>query len=140
MPASRELAEKQISTFNSHDAEGWTNSYTENATVSDPGYPEPLRGREAIRKDIDAFFTAFPDMQFTVTDVITEGGKFAVEGTGTGTHQGPLQGPAGEIPPTNKRVETKFVAIGRVDGSDLIAEERRYYDQASLFQQLGLTG
>ena len=140
MAASRGLAEKQISIFNAHDAEGWTNSYAEDATVSDPGYPEPLRGREAIRKDIDAFFTAFPDMQFTVTDVITDGDKFVVEGTGTGTHQGPLQGPQGEIPPTNKRITTQFVAIGRVDGSDLIVEERRYYDQASLFEQLGLTG
>jgi len=140
MPASRELAEKQISIFNAHDADGWTNSYAENATVSDPGYPEPLRGREAIRKDIVDFFTAFPDMQFTVADVITEGDKFVVEGTGTGTHQGPLQAPTGAIPPTNKRIETRFVAIGRVDGSGLITDERRYYDQASLFQQLGLTG
>src|SRR5687767_7617579 len=140
MPASREQTEKQISVFNAHDADGWTNSYAENATVSDPGYPEPLRGRDAIRKDITDFFTAFPDMRFNVTDVITDGDKFVVEGTGTGTHQGPLQGPAGEIPATNKRVETKFVAIGRVDDSDLITEERRYYDQASLFQQLGLSG
>ena len=36
MPASRELAEKQISIFNAHDADRWTNSYAENATVSDP--------------------------------------------------------------------------------------------------------
>lgn len=138
MPASREQVEKQISIFNAHDAEGWVNTYAENATLSDPQYPEALQGREAIRKDIVDFFTAFPDMRFTVTDVITDGDKYVVEGTGTGTHQGPIQGPQGEIPPTNKHIETKFVAIGRVDASNLITEERRYYDQASLFQQLGL--
>ena len=140
MPASRDLVEKQISIFNAHDVDGWTNAYAENASVADPAYPEPMGGRDAIRKDITDFFTAFPDMRFTVTDVITDGDKFVVEGTGTGTHEGPLQGPAGEIPATNKREETKFVAVRRVDGSDLITEERRYYDQASLFQQLGLSG
>ena len=138
MPASRELAEQQIAIFNSHDVEAWVNTYTENATVSDPGYPEPLRGRDAIRKDVENFWTSFPDMQFTVTNVIVDGEQFSVEGTGTGTNQGPIETPGGSIDPTNKRVEVKWVAVGHVDGSNLIAEERRYYDQASLFQQLGI--
>jgi steroid delta-isomerase-like uncharacterized protein len=139
MPASRELAEKQIAIFNSHDVEAWVNTYAENTTLTDPGYTEPLRGRDAVRKDVQDFWTAFPDMRFRVTNVIVDGDQFSIEGIGTGTNEGPIQTPAGTIDPTHKRVEMKWASVGRVDGSELITEERRYYDQASLFQQLGLT-
>ena len=139
MPASREQVEKQLQAFNAHDPEAWTNSYADNAVVQDPQYPEPMRGRDAIRKDIDSFFTAFPDMRFNLTNVITDGDQFAVEGTANGTHQGPIESPTGTIEPTNKRVEMRFAALGRVDGSNLITEERRYFDLASMLQQLGIS-
>ena len=139
MPAGREFVEKQLQGFNAHDAEAWTNSYAENAVVYDPQYPEPLRGRDAIRKDVQDFFTAFPDIRFNLTNVIAEGDQVALEGTAIGTHQGPMEGPGGTIQPTNKRVEMRFAGVVKVDGSDQVVEERRYYDLASMLQQLGIS-
>jgi steroid delta-isomerase-like uncharacterized protein len=138
MPAGREFVERQISAFNAHDPEAWTNSYAENAVLHDPQYPEPQRGREAIRKDIQDFFSAFPDIRFELTNVISEENRLAIEGMGVGTHQGPIEGPGGTIEPTNRRIETRFATFLQLDGSDLIAEEHRYYDFASMLQQLGL--
>lgn len=136
--ATEELIDRHIKTFNDHDAAGWASHYAENAVVHDPQYPQPLKGREAIRKDLADFLKAFPDLQFKVTNRLVSGDRAAVEGIGTGTHRGPLEGPGGSIPATNKRAEMPFAVFLRVDGSGLIVEERRYYDLAGLAQQLGV--
>ena len=133
-----ELVDRHTRVFNQHDADGWASHYAENAVLYDPQYPEPVRGREAIRKDIEDFFRAFPDIQFTSTEAITSGDRIALQGVGSGTNGGPLEFPTGTIPATNKRAEIPYAAFVRVDGSGLITEERRYYDVAGLLVQLGL--
>ena len=44
--ASRKFAD----TFNKHDLDALARLYAEGAVAYDPMYPEPLRGREAIRR------------------------------------------------------------------------------------------
>jgi len=136
--AAESLVEKHVRVFNDHDAEAWAGDYSENATVHDPQYPAPLEGRDAIRKDASDFFAAFPDIQFRTVSIVAGGDRVAIEGVGSGTHRGPMEGPAGTIPPTNKRAEVPYAAFVRVDSSGLITEERRYYDLAGMMQQLGL--
>src|SRR5207249_2130818 len=48
---SRRLAD----TFSRHDLEGLANVYAADAVAYDPMYPEPLRGRAAIKKDAATF-------------------------------------------------------------------------------------
>lgn len=56
---------------------------------------------------------------------------------GKGTHQGPLQTPNEQIPPTNRRLEMRFVeAWDFVNGK--ITAGRMYFDSASFMSQLGL--
>jgi predicted ester cyclase len=116
----------------------WASHYTQNAVVHDPQYPEPLRGREAIQKDVEDFLSAFPDMHFTVTSTLVSDNRGAIEGIGAGTHRGPMAIPGGTIPPTNRQAKVAFVAMIELDSSGLISEERRYYDVAGMMQQLGL--
>jgi steroid delta-isomerase-like uncharacterized protein len=130
---------EQVQVLNRHDADAFAGFYTPSALLYDPQYPEPLKGREAIRKDMADFIRAFPDLTFDATTIIEQGATVAFEGTGKGTHRGPLTGPAGEIAATNRPVEMKFAAFLRVENG-LIAEERRYYDLAGLMQQLGVSG
>jgi steroid delta-isomerase-like uncharacterized protein len=136
--AAEQLIDQHIKAFNDHNAQAWASHYTPNAVVHDPQYPEPLRGREAIQKDVEDFFSAFPDMHFTVTNTLVSGDRGAIEGIGAGTHRGPLVGPGGTIPATNRQAKIAFVAMIQLDSSGLIAEERRYYDLAGMMQQLGL--
>ena len=96
--------------------------------------PRPRR----LRKDIDDFLGAFPDMQFTVANVVGTAELVALEGVGVGTHRGPMETPGGAIPPTNRSVSMPFAAFVRLNSDGLIAEERRYYDVAGMLQQLGL--
>jgi steroid delta-isomerase-like uncharacterized protein len=138
--AGRETIEAHIRSFNNHDASAWGARYAAEAVLSDPQYPEPLRGRAAIQKDVEDFFAAFPDIQFTLTDTVVSGDVAALEGTATGTHRGPMETPGGTVPATNKTVTMAFAAFIRLDGEGRITEERRYYDVAGMLQQLGLMG
>jgi predicted ester cyclase len=106
----------------------------------DPMYPEPLRGRDAIRKDTATFFKGFPDVRFEIISTIEKDDRNgADEIRMTGTHTGPLETPTGEeLAPTNKRVELKGSAFARLNERGEIVEERRYYDVATFLRQLGL--
>jgi predicted ester cyclase len=57
------------------------------------------------------YWEAFPDARLEVARSIEEGSLAAVEGTMSGTHSGVLRTPEGEIPPTGRRVEIRWMAI-----------------------------
>lgn len=135
---AHELHKNGADAFNRHDLDGFVGIYSTNAVVNDPGYPEPLKGHDAIRKDMSDFFAAFPDLQVRLVNSITGPDGIAGEWIMTGTHKGPLASPAGTIEPTNKKVEIRIATFERLDGSGRIVEERRYYDQASFLGQLGI--
>lgn len=133
------LARKQLEAFNRRDSEAFTSCYSTDAAVSDPQYPEPLRGASAIGKDIEAWFTAFPDVRAELSRTIGTDEGYATEWTITGTHKGPLLMPDGSnVPPTEKSVTFAAAMVGRLDRNDRIAEERRYFDLAGVLGQLGL--
>ena len=96
-----------------------------------PGVP-PIQGIEAFRQFTSGFFTAFPDLQTTIEDLIAEGDKVAVRQTWRGTHTGNFLG----IPPTGKQVAFTSTEFYRVAGGKL-AEEWVELDMLGLLQQLG---
>lgn len=136
--AMQEIVTKGIDAFNRHDADAFAALYSAEATAYDPQSSEPLKGREAIRKDIEDFFYAFPDVQQTVVNTVVTGDTVAVEGQITGTHKGPFVTPGGPIPATNRRMEMRIGRFIRVDAQGRITECNRYYDMAGIMQQLGL--
>ena len=126
--------------INSHNVDAATNAYAADAVAYDPMYPEPLRGRDAIRKDTATFLRAFPDLRFEIVTIVEKDERNgAAEMRMTGTHTVPLESPTGEeIPPTKKRIELKGAVFGRLNDRGEIVEERRYYDVGTLLRQLGL--
>jgi steroid delta-isomerase-like uncharacterized protein len=90
------------------------------------------RGIAAYAALTDRLRVAFPDMRFTLQDVISSDDRVAVRWTMKATHSGPLAG----IPATGKRVEQRANVIYRfVDGK--IAEGWALVDQAGMLRQLG---
>lgn len=88
MPA-QEMAKKALDAFNRHDAGAFAALYAADAVAPDPQYAEPLQGREAIRKDIEDFCQALPDVQARVIgDFLVNGDTVAFEAEITGTHKG----------------------------------------------------
>lgn len=92
----------------------------------------PRQGIDAIMAYGNAMFTAFPDGQHTLTEVIAEGDKVVTRGTFQGTHQGKMMG----LPPTGQRVAFSVIHIDRIANGQII----EHWGQADVFgmmQQLG---
>ena len=134
------VLQDQVAAINAHDATRLAASYSEDAVVRDPQYPEPLRGRAAVADDSTAFFTAFPDLRAEVTCSVVSGSTLAAEMTLAGTHAGPLTLPSGEVPPTGRPLTFAMAFFSRIDDQGLVVDERRYYDVANQLEQLGLGG
>ena len=136
--AAKDTIERGLDAFNRHDSAAFAGNFTENAVAHDPFQPEPLRGRAAVQKDIQEFFDAFPDIRGEIIALLTTDDSYAADIMMSGTHKGPLAGPAGDIPATNKSVKVGIAILGRVDAGGQITEERRYLDTLGLMGQLGL--
>jgi steroid delta-isomerase-like uncharacterized protein len=97
------------------------------------GGGEDIRGIKDYKQHISKFFNAFPDLHFTIDDMIVEGGKVAIRTTLTGTHKGEFHG----IPATNKKVTGWGISIYRIVGGKLVERWERS-DALGFMQQLGI--
>jgi steroid delta-isomerase-like uncharacterized protein len=102
-------------------------------TLHDPDLPGGARGPEGIKRIVETFVDAFPDLQVTLEDEFSSGEKVVTRWTSKGTHQGELMG----IAPTGRRIEVAAVGIWRVSEGE-IAEAWLVYDALGMMQQLGV--
>lgn len=94
-----------------------------------PGMPG---GIEGARQFAGMLLTAFPDLHFTVEDMIAEGNKVVARLTMRGTQQGEFLG----ISPTGKHVTVTGIEIVYIVGGKIV-EHWNNYDDLGLMQQLG---
>lgn len=132
-----ETLRKAIDAVNRHDTAAFAACYSPDAIVVDTAYPEPLRGRDAIARDMQEVISAFPDLRFEIAREIEAGDLLAVEYAMSGTHNGPLVWPGGHVPATGKSMKVAGAFFSRLDRGHVV-EERRYLDFAGLLAQLGL--
>ena len=92
-----------------------------------------MQGLEAYKQFLSMYMTAFPDLQFTVEDMIAEGDTVVARFTTRGTHQGNLMG----IPPTGKQVSGTGMFIDRIVNGKGV-EQWSNGDDLGLLQQLGV--
>ena len=95
-----------------------------------PGTPAGLKG---VKQTLNMYLTAFPDLHFTVEDIIAEGDKVVARLTIRGTQQGAFMG----IPPTGKQVTVTAIDINRIVGGKSV-EHWLNMDTQGLLQQLGV--
>ena len=92
---------------------------------------EPIRGAAAFKPFFHKFRQAFPEINVTVEDAITEGDKVAARCSVRGTHRGDSLGFAA----TQQPVAFEGITIARVrDGK--IVEAWNHFDFMKMFQQL----
>jgi steroid delta-isomerase-like uncharacterized protein len=102
------------------------------ATFFVPGRSEPLQGPDGYQQIIAMMRAGFPDIQWTLEELIVEGDKVAARFTMRGTHLGSFLG----VPPSGKTIEVKAVNFYRfADGQ--IVEEHGQPDLLGLLQQIG---
>lgn len=135
----RRWVEEVTEAFNRHDLEAVANRHSEGALHQQPNRPEPLRGRDAIQEDYrKSTLIPFPDFQFELERAFGQGEWLCLQGTLTGTHEGPLEGTGGEeIPATGKTIRVPICLVVRVENGEA-TEVYEYNDQLGFLSQLGL--
>ena len=136
---AEDIVKKHLDLLNRGELDTMAALFAPDAVDRNPMLPGPLQGREAIRKTAETFRKAFPDLHFRFLNTLTKGDIVVIEGVFTGTHTGPLEGPNGTVPPTNRHFELPHVRLCRVNRQGQIAEQWFYFDQATFFRQLGLS-
>jgi steroid delta-isomerase-like uncharacterized protein len=115
--ASEALADELIST---------------NAIFHVPGNPQPMRGPAGYLAIIGMMRQGFPDIQWTLEEMVAEGDKVAARFIMRGTHQGTFFG----VPPTGKKITVQAMNIYRLSNGQFL-EEHGQPDMLGLLQQIG---
>ncbi len=91
---------------------------------------------EPTRRATDTLLTAFPDYRITIEEQVAEEDKVATVWSGSGTHQGQWQSPAGTVAPTGNEVTwtgTTTLRLSEGKISEVIASS---WDHLGILQQL----
>jgi steroid delta-isomerase-like uncharacterized protein len=97
-----------------------------------PGKSDPMRGPAGYLSIIGMMRAGFPDIQWTLEEMVAEGDKVAARFTMRGTHRGTFAG----VPPTGKSITVQALNIYRLSGGQFV-EERGQPDMLVLLQQIG---
>ena len=91
------------------------------------------RGPESTRQVATMLRTAFPDLHFTIVELVAEGDTVAGRVTMSGTHLGPFQG----IPPTGRSFQQAHMHFVRFRDGKAI-EHQAVRDDLGMMRQLGV--
>jgi predicted ester cyclase len=105
----------------------------------DPGYidhsapPGAPGGLDGVKAVFGMFRTAFPDVKFTITDMVGEDDIVATLVHGEGTNTGPFMG----IPPSNLPAKWRSVGFFRIKGGKIV-EHWGIPDMLGILIQIGV--
>ncbi len=94
--------------------------------------PEIPSGPDGVRQFYQQLRSAFPDIRYTIEDILAEGDKVAVRWTWCGTHLGDYYG----IAPTGKPAKASGIAIYRIEAGKCV-ERWAGFNPLAVLRQLG---
>lgn len=98
-----------------------------------PGSAELARTREGVAIVVAALRAAFPDLRYTIEDMVVGDTAIAVRTVMTGTHRGDFFG----LPATGRQVRVAQMTIETFRESRIVAHHR-VTDELALMRQLGV--
>ncbi len=135
---SEALIKEIYEAFNSRDLDRLDDLFDpeyEDYSVGVP-FPTPF-GLQELKGVLTMYFAAFPDGEWSISGVITEGAengeKAAWHDHFTGTHQGELMG----IPPTGRKVDVSGLSMGEIRNGKAY-RHWSVFDNLGMMQQLGV--
>ena len=99
----------------------------------DASRPEPVRGPDGVREVVKMLFSAFPDTQVDLEEIVAEDDRIAMRITASGTHEGEFMG----IEPTGEEMEVMVMSFQRIEDGKAV-EEWQIIDTLGMLQQLGV--
>ncbi len=121
------------------DLEGWVAAFTDDGTFTDESIGVTYRGPDGLPVQVENYARAFPDMHRERYQLYVSGNIVVVQLALQGTHLGPLNLPAGTLPPTGKRMDAPCcdvfeLADGKIKRFDC------YPEGSVILTQLGVIG
>ena len=133
-----QIVRKLFDNLNKHNLDGNNQLYVKDVRTEAAGIPSALTSRDEGQSYVRQFLEAFPDLHFDIRDTIAQGNMVAVTWTSKGRHTKPFNPmDGGSIPPTNKSATVSGCTIVEIRNNQ-ITRQSIYWDQVSLFSQLGI--
>jgi predicted ester cyclase len=133
---AKAVVERGLKAFNAHDMEALARDAAPDVELTAPGEIK-VRGPQAVKDFNQSWITAFSDARVEARNIYAQGNHVIVEGVFSGTHNGTLKTPMGDLPATGRKAKGEFVQIFDVDRG-LIKRNHLMFDQVQLMTQLGL--
>ena len=133
---AREAFERGTDTFNAHDIDGFAEVLADDVVFKAPGGIQGV-GKAACAAFFGGWFAALSDARVEVKAVHFVDDVAVEEGTFTGTHNGVLRSPMGDIPPTGRAVAVDYIHVLRFrDGKHV--SFNLMFDRLLMLEQLGV--
>jgi steroid delta-isomerase-like uncharacterized protein len=91
------------------------------------------RGPQAIKEHVAGWIASFPDLRFSVEQILSEGDRVMMQLLMEGTHQGAWLG----IPASRKKIQIRMFTVHRILKGKIV-EDWVLVESLGIFQQLGL--
>src|SRR5215471_9266662 len=89
---------KVIDVYNSHDVTRFDELLADDCVLVRNGVE--ARGKDEVKRVLSKLYSAIPDIEYRIDDVVAAGDKLALRWSGRGTHRGEYMG----IPPTGRQL------------------------------------
>ena len=128
-----EYQKRWVDGLNRGDVSGADASFAPECVVHITGVADTIVGVAAWKAFVQAFLTAFPDIQFAMKDQVVSGNLVAMRWVAHGTHTGPL----GPLAATGRSISIDGLLMDRVENGRVV-ERWEQFNQPVMLQQLGV--
>jgi hypothetical protein len=133
---TRDAFQRGTDTFNAHDIDGFAAVIDDDVVFQAPGGMRG-QGKPSCLEFYGGWLSAFPDGHVEVHAVHFIDDVVVEEGTFSGTHNGILRTPTGEIPPSGRSVSLDYIQVLRFRAGKHISFNLMF-DRLLMLEQLGL--
>ena len=136
MPNAIETAKAVTFAYNDKNWDTVRAVFAETGVYDEKATGRRVQGVARILEVWQGWARAFPDSKATFVSEHASGDTAILEVVWRGTHTGPLETPAGTIPPSNRRIEVPACLVEKTAGAKVTAYTH-YFDMATLLTQIG---
>ena len=130
---NKALMRKSFEEWNKGNSDFFMETTTPDYVYYSPsGNPNPMSREDAV-ESVKMFWKGFPDISFSIEEIIAEGDKITTRFVARGTHEGEFMG----IPATGNKIELGAIIISRIENGKFV-EEWEEMDIMGLMMQLGM--
>ena len=132
-----DLIRARYDAVNAHDFDRFKSFYGDSIVWNDPGLAKAVKGPTAVRNRLKALTESFPDLQWKLGRIFSQGDDVCAEFTFTGTQKGALRDPRAKtnLRASNRRVRIPAVGVYTVRDNRIV-DSKIYFDFGALISQL----